>query len=72
MAYKMIATGGNFNVSAAPKRGVVSSVTATVLKWQERAAMRHHLASMDEHFLNDTGMTADFVQNEIAKPFWRQ
>ncbi|TNE40744.1 MAG: hypothetical protein EP348_01700 [Alphaproteobacteria bacterium] len=72
MAHKMTVTGGNFNVTAAPRAGLLGSVTATVLKWQERAAMRYHLQSMDEEFLNDTGMTSQTLRAEATKPFWRQ
>ncbi len=42
-----------------------------LLLWQERAAQRHHLASLDDHRLHDVGLSRSDIQSEIRKPFWR-
>ena len=39
--------------------------------WQERAAQRAHLASLDDRLLKDLGISRDDAIQEAAKPFWR-
>ena len=39
--------------------------------WQERAAQRAHLASLDDHRLKDLGIRRAEAVREAAKPFWR-
>jgi len=39
--------------------------------WQERAAQRAHLASLDDHRLKDLGISRAEAVQEAAKPFWR-
>ncbi len=39
--------------------------------WQERAAQRAHLASLDDHRLKDLGISRAEAVREAAKPFWR-
>ncbi|MCG8490706.1 MAG: DUF1127 domain-containing protein [Sneathiellales bacterium] len=53
------------------KRGFLSTVTRTVLTWQERASMRHQLASLNEENLSDIGLTAHQAAMEARKPFWQ-
>jgi uncharacterized protein YjiS (DUF1127 family) len=42
-----------------------------LLTWQERAAQRHALATLDARMLRDIGLSRADVQREAAKPFWR-
>lgn len=42
-----------------------------VLLWQERAAQRAHLASLDDHALRDIGLSRADVERETSLPFWR-
>lgn len=42
-----------------------------LLLWQARARQRRHLSKMDDHMLNDIGLTRAEVAREIKKPFWR-
>jgi len=42
-----------------------------VLTWQERAAERAHLASLDDHRLKDIGISRAQADLEARKPFWR-
>jgi uncharacterized protein YjiS (DUF1127 family) len=39
--------------------------------WQERAAERHRLMTLDERALGDLGLNRDSVDAEASKPFWR-
>ncbi|MEE8188262.1 MAG: DUF1127 domain-containing protein [Kiloniellales bacterium] len=43
----------------------------TLLIWQERAAQRTHLASLDDRMLRDMGLSHADVDIEASKPFWR-
>jgi len=43
-----------------------------VSMWQKRAASRHVLARLDDHLLQDIGLTREVVQRELMKPFWRE
>jgi len=58
--------------AAVKKAGLLATLTHTVLVWQERASMRHNLASLDQENLCDMGLTASDVSHEIRKPFWLQ
>ena len=39
--------------------------------WQERAAERHALMTLDERALGDLGLTRNSADAEASKPFWR-
>ncbi len=43
----------------------------TLVVWQERATQRAHLASLEDHFLKDMGLSHADAATEAAKPFWR-
>jgi len=40
--------------------------------WQQRAASRHVLARLDDHLLQDIGLTRGAVRRDLMKPFWRE
>ncbi|MEH6526221.1 MAG: hypothetical protein V7723_09120 [Sneathiella sp.] len=63
--------GGNAARNSEVKRGFFGSVVETVVKWQERASMRHQLASLDKKYLVDMGVSSQNALDEISKPFWR-
>ena len=42
-----------------------------LLIWQDRAAERAHLASLDDHILKDIGISRAQADFEARKPFWR-
>ena len=53
-----------------PKHWAVAAVH-TLLKWQERASQRHHIAGLDDRSLKDVGLSRADIENEATKPFWQ-
>ena len=51
--------------------GLPARIMDHLLIWQERAAERAHLASLDDHLLKDVGLTRAQADVEARKPFWR-
>ncbi len=39
--------------------------------WQDRAAARRRLMTLDERALHDLGLNRDAIDAEAHKPFWR-
>jgi len=39
--------------------------------WIERSNQRRQLANLSERMLDDIGYSAEEVQKEISKPFWK-
>jgi uncharacterized protein YjiS (DUF1127 family) len=46
-------------------------VGRTLATWSERARLRRELRRLDDHLLNDVGLTREQIGAEIEKPFWR-
>ena len=44
---------------------------ATLVTWQQRYELRRHLLEMDDHLLDDVGLSRAQIRQEAAKPFWR-
>jgi len=63
--------GGNTAGNSKIKHGFFGSIVESVVKWQERASMRHQLASLDQKNLVDMGLSSQNALDEISKPFWR-
>lgn len=40
--------------------------------WRDRVCMRRHLSRMDNHLLDDIGLSRLDAKREINKPFWRE
>jgi len=53
-----------------PSRWLVA-LANTVFAWQERAEQRYRLAALDDHRLQDLGLSRADAMAEAAKPFWR-
>ncbi|MDJ0946366.1 MAG: DUF1127 domain-containing protein [Kiloniellales bacterium] len=51
--------------------GLPIRIMDRLLTWQDRAAERAHLASLDDHRLKDIGITRAQANFEARKPFWR-
>lgn len=75
MATNLYTNGGKLHFAPTKGQfgtaGFIGSVAATVMKWQERASLRHHLADLDKVYLTDMGLTVAQVQNETEKTFWQ-
>ena len=50
---------------------VLRLVARKLYLWIARGEQRHDLARLDEHLLNDIGVTPSEAAREAAKPFWR-
>jgi uncharacterized protein YjiS (DUF1127 family) len=44
----------------------------TIAVWIVRRRQRHALAELDEHLLNDVGLSPEQARREAAKPFWKR
>lgn len=44
---------------------------ALLLRWAERSRQRRDLLEMEEHRLDDIGVTRQAANEEARKPFWR-
>lgn len=55
-------------VVAAEALGVLKTLAATALAWQERARHRHALAELDDRTLADVGLTRADVDRQISRP----
>ncbi|MEX1034917.1 MAG: hypothetical protein WDZ54_03110 [Sneathiella sp.] len=75
MATKAYMNGGNMHLAPVSgygsSTGFMGSITGAILKWQERATMRHHLASLDKVYLTDMGLSASQIETETGKAFWQ-
>ena len=47
------------------------SFLETLALWHERDRQRRQLASLDERFLRDMGISSAAAAREANKPFWR-
>jgi len=52
--------------------GLVARLFETLIRWQERASERHHLAQLSDRNLRDIGLSRADADLEADKPFWRQ
>jgi uncharacterized protein YjiS (DUF1127 family) len=57
-----------------PKTSVLRALrrfTAVIREWRRRARSRRELLALDDHMLEDIGITRVDALYEVAKPFWR-
>ncbi len=47
------------------------AILDTLLFWQERAAQRRRLNTLDDRLLKDIGVSRAEAEHEAAIPFWR-
>ncbi|MZR32432.1 DUF1127 domain-containing protein [Sneathiella litorea] len=75
MATRTYTNGGNMQFAPVTghvdNQGILGSIASTILNWQERASMRHQLASLDKEYLNDMGLSTSAVKLETSKSFWQ-
>jgi len=53
------------------QRGGLGRLLSTLTLWSVRDRTRRRLQTLDNHLLNDIGLSRDDVQAEGEKPFWR-
>jgi uncharacterized protein YjiS (DUF1127 family) len=46
-------------------------VIGLLRRWRERAHSRPQLCELDDHILQDIGLTREALLRETARPFWR-
>lgn len=61
---------GCYRLLLLPER-IATGVQAQLGLWQERITYRQTLRDMNEHLLEDVGLTRDIALREAQKPFWR-
>lgn len=54
-----------------PMSRVAFGVAVAILGWETRKQTRRKLALLDEHLLNDIGLSPAEAEAETEKPFWR-
>lgn len=47
------------------------AIADILMRWQQRAFERSQLRDLEEHHLDDMGMTLGARDAEAGKPFWR-
>ena len=45
---------------------------ALLTTWHKRAAMRHHIRTLDDRMLKDINVSRADIMAEAQKPFWRE
>ena len=51
---------------------VLSGTIETIAVWILRRRQRQALAELDEHLLNDVGLSREQAHREANKPFWKR
>lgn len=54
-----------------PMAHMALTVVVMMVKWEERRRTRKALLQLDDHRLDDIGLTRDEAQAEARRPFWR-
>ena len=57
--------------SKAPLAGTFTAFNQILATWRQRARQRKELSTLDSRTLRDLGLSANDVNFEINKPFWR-
>ena len=51
---------------------ILLNLIDTVAIWIVRQQQRQVLAALDDHLLNDVGLSREQARREAAKPFWKR
>ena len=51
---------------------IALTVFAVLCAWQHRALLRAKMANLESRILDDIGLTREQVEQEAAKPFWKE
>jgi uncharacterized protein YjiS (DUF1127 family) len=63
-----IAAGGGFRPA---HTGSLRAILETISLWRDRASQRRRLQALEEHRLQDLGVSRKDALREAGKPFWR-
>ena len=58
------------HASTKPSKPTISPLKI-INMWAQRSRQRKQLALLEQHMLDDIGLSQEMVAKEIAKPFWR-
>lgn len=50
---------------------IILDMLSQLAIWQERARSRYWLLQLDDHLMQDIGMTEHLLAAEARKPWWR-
>jgi uncharacterized protein YjiS (DUF1127 family) len=50
---------------------ILSGLIATIAAWIVRRRQRQALAQLDDHLLDDAGLSREQARREAVKPFWK-
>jgi uncharacterized protein YjiS (DUF1127 family) len=65
-------SGGRTATDPAERPRVLFKGIRTLRVWMARRCQRQTLAALNDHLLNDIGVTHEMARREAAKPFWRR
>lgn len=54
-----------------PFSSAALKLVVTLVKWEHMRRTRNHLAYLDDHLLDDIGVTYETAQREMSRPFWQ-
>ena len=53
-----------------PAAGFALRLVVAFVKWEDRRRTRVHLKHLDDHLLDDIGLTRAEAHKEFRRPFW--
>lgn len=54
-----------------PFASVALKVVVAIARWEANLRTRTRLKHLDDHLLDDIGVTRDLADKEAARPFWQ-
>lgn len=51
---------------------ILFDLVEKIVAWNARRRQRQALAELDQHLLDDVGLTREQARREAGKPFWRR
>ncbi|MDA7427003.1 DUF1127 domain-containing protein [Primorskyibacter aestuariivivens] len=54
-----------------PFSSAALKIVVTLVKWEHMRRTRNSLQHLDDHLLDDIGVTREMADHEAARPFWQ-